>query len=228
MPRLPENVRAKRGRAIPPTWKRMERWVKQFGVSRSSGTRTRELPDETIIYSNKRRKGWPHPWRAALTGTGAVVAPGFVNAQMPRASRDLLTLEGRDAENRLTGLRPEIPLFEAPESGPGGDGRSFLCIRLVVDPETGEAAVDRFPQEWLTVVHRKSLPPGYESGGLPEVIEGGYSVGYFALTVLYWSPTGDRVARLFPAAHHSLQHQWIPGKENEDGTSQPNRHRFFV
>jgi hypothetical protein len=228
MPRLPEAARARKGRPILPAWEALEKFVDGYEVTVPGGQRVRELPDETILFQSNRQKGWPHPWKSSLSGGGATVAPGFVNGEMPRAGEALLTLEGRDLDGKLLGRRPVVAITRAEQNTPGRDGRSFLCIRLVVDPATGEAAKEALPADWLTVVHRSALPPGYESGGLPETLEAGYSVGYFAIAILYWTPDRRRIERLFHPAHHSLQHQWIRGATLDDGSVRPNRHRFYV
>lgn len=219
--KLPEAARAVPGKPIPPAWEALQAFADQ-PEPRPFGTRVRELPDETIYFTPRAKAPWGHPWKSALSGLGAIVAPGLVNAAMPRAGRDLLTLDGYDVEDQPTNRRPTIELTD----GAGDDGRSFLCVRIAV--KDGEAALVDLPTEWLTVVHRPSLPVGFQSGLMPSVIEEGYEIGYFPLTVLYWSPDRSRVARLLPFAYHHLQHRFIAGAEKPGGGNYPNRHDFRV
>lgn len=218
--KLPEKARAVKGRPIPPTWEALQAFA-DAPEPRPRGTRVRELPGETLFFTPRPVSPWGHPWRAALSGRGAAVAPGLVNATMPRAGRDLLTLDGADETGAPTGRRPEIELTD----GAGDDGRSFLCVRLLVTAD-GEAAIEDEPLRWLTVVHRPALPVGYQSGLMPSVVEDGYEVGYFPLTVLYW--TGNRIARLLPCAHHHLQHRFVAGAERPGGGRYPNRHDWRI
>lgn len=220
--RVPKPARARKGQPILPAWEALQKWAESPEPRPGKGTRVRELPDETILYTARDGTSWPHPWKAAVTGAGVVVAPGFVNATMPRAGKELLTLDGLDQQGEPSGRRPEILL----ESGPGPDGRSFICARVVVDPATGETTAEADPLHWLTLVHRSTLPVGFTSGAMPEVIEGDCSVGYFPLVILYW--TEARVSRLFAAAHHHLQHRFRPGPEKPDGGHEPHRHHFWV
>lgn len=225
--RIPERARARPGKAIPKTWRELQRYADKPPPRPGRGTRSREFPDETVFYTPPAKNTWPHPWRTALSGLSATVAPGLVNNEMPRAGKDLLTLDGRDLEGNEVGRRPAILISVADGGGPGPDGRSFLCVRVEVDPATGEVTKEDRPGEWLTVVHRKELPRGYESGAMPEVIEGGASVGYFAIAILYWG-ANEQPGRILHPAHHHLQHQFVAGGEDEDGNARPNRHRFFV
>ena len=220
--KVPKEARARKGKPIPPAWIALQKWAETPEPHPGPGTRIREMPDETIIFTGRGGPTWPHPWRAAVTGSGIVVEPGFVNASMPRAGKENLTLDGLDEKDEPTGRRPEILL----DSGPGRDGRSFICVRVVVDPATGEVTAETDPLKWLTVVHRSTLPVGFESGAMPEVIEDELSVGYFPVVLLYW--TGDRVSRLFAAAHHHLQHRFREGAEKPGGGKKPNRHQFWV
>jgi len=220
--RVPPAARARKGKPIKPAWEALQKWTEEPAPHPGKGTRIREMPGETLHFTSRSGTTWAHPWKPAITGAGIVVAPGFLNASMPRAGRDLLTLDGYDRDDKPTGRRPEILL----DSGAGPDGRSFVCVRVVVDLESGEAAADRAPLDWLTVVHRSELPVGFQSGSMPEVLEGGYGVGYFPIAILYWQDR--RVSRLFPAAHHHLQHRRYDGRENSDGTRGPNRHAFWV
>lgn len=219
---LPEKARAKKGRPIPPTWEALQEYA-NTPDPKPIGTRVRELPDETIYFTPREVSPWGHPWKSGLSGGGAIVAPGLVNASMPRAGEDLLTLDGYDGDGKPTGRRPVISI----EDDPGDDGRSFLCARVVVTPE-GDAAIEDLPLEWLTVVHRPTLPVGFASGLMPSVVEEGYEVGYFPLTVLYWTPDRSRVARLMAFAYHHLQHRFIAGAEKPGGGKTPNRHDFRV
>ena len=220
--RVPKAARPRKGKSIRKTWEALVRFTESPDPRPGKGTRVRELPDETIIYTAPGGTSWPHPWRSAVSGAGIVVGPGFINSTMPRAGKELLTLDGYDQKGEPTGRRPEILL----ESGPGKDGRSFICARVAVDPATGETTAEGDPVGWLTMVHQSELPVGFASGAMPEVIEGVLSIGYFPVVILYW--TNDRVSRLFTAAHHHLQHHFRPGKDLVDGGREPNRHRFWV
>jgi len=218
--KLPKEARAASGKPIQKAWQALQAFADQ-PEPKPIGTRVRELPDETIYFTPRAKSPWGHPWKTALSGLGAIVGEGLVNAAMPRAGAELLTLDGLDSEDRPTNRRPTIELTE-----PGDDGRSFVCVRVAV--KDGEAAIEDLPLEWLTVVHRPSLPVGFQSGMMLSVIEKGYEIGYFPLTILYWTPDRSRVARLLPFAYHHLQHRFVAGAEKPGGGRYPNRHDFRV
>lgn len=220
--KLPNAARAIKGKPIPAAWEALQTFA-DAPEPKPYGTRVTEFPDETIYYTPRPKAPWGHPWKTALSGLGAIVAPGLVNAAMPRAGRELLTLDGLDQAGKPTSRRPTIELTE-----PGKDGRSFICVRVMV--KDGEAAVEDAPIHWLTLVHRSKLPAGFESGMMPSVTHGGddegYEFGYFPLTVLYWTPDHSRVARLLPFAYHHLQHRFVVGTEKPGGGYYPDRHEF--
>lgn len=216
--KLPKAARARKGQPIKTAWDALQTFS-DAPEPKPYGTRVTEFPDETIYFTSRAKAPWGHPWKTALSGLGAIVAPGLVNAAMPRAGRELLTLDGLDQAGKPTSRRPTIELTE-----PGKDGRSFLCVRVMV--KDGEAAVEDSPIHWLTLVHRSTLPAGFESGMMPSVIEDDAEIGYFPLTVLYWTPDHSRVARLLPFAYHHLQHRFVPGTEKPGGGTYPNRHEF--
>jgi hypothetical protein len=218
--KLPKEARATPGQPIKPAWEALQTFADQ-PEPKPIGTRVTEFPDETIYFTPRAKSPWPHPWKTGLSGAGAVLAPGLVNAMMPRAGRERLTLDGTDEDGKATGRRPVIEIDE-----PGDDGRSFLCVRVAT--LDGEAAVEALPLAWLTVVHRSTLPVGFASGLMPSVSEEGYEVGYFPLTVLYWSEDRSRVARILPFAYHHLQHRFVPGGLRPGGGNYPDRHDFRV
>jgi len=213
--KLPKKARATPGQPIKPAWEALQAFADQ-PEAKPIGTRVTELPDETIYFTPRAKSPWAHPWKTALSGTGAIVAPGLVNGVMPRAGKELLALDGTDTKDKPTSRRPIVEITK-----PGDDGRSFVCVRVVVLPETGPR-----PPDWLTVVHRPELPVGFESGMMPSVTEAGEEIGYFPLTVLYWSPDKSRVTRLLPFAYHHLQHRYLEGGDKPGGGKYPNRHEF--
>lgn len=235
MSRFPEPARAVPGRAIPPAWKALEGWVDGLppaGIALSGrGIRVAEFPDQALVHFDQRAEPWRYPFKVSITGTLATIRPGLVNLQMPRIVQrdgveiglDGVTLDGVD-----TGRRPALDILDHPRGGPGRDGRSFLCVRVLVDVATGALVPvdvpDGAPAAYaVTVEPRTALPAGYENGGTPEetVNEAGQSVGVWPLALCYWAANGRSIRRVCQVAHHHIEHRYQAAEAG------PGRHWFF-
>ncbi len=227
---FPEELRARPDREIPPTWERMQNWVDRF-PARHSGTviRTTELPDETLVFAAPSANPWDHPFFVSLFGFEAVLSPGLLNLEMPRMGTENLTLDGKDENGEDAGKVPTLELLGQRYGGGGADNRSFICLRVMCDLETGEPDVEGRPLEYLTVVHRPELPPGFHSGGMPEILEDGATVGLWPLAVCYWSEDSSQLLRVVQNCHHNQQHRYQRGESSDEDpeSTRPGRHWFF-
>jgi len=225
MANFPDHLRAIPGREITAAWHGLERWVDGYSVTVGGPyIRAKVFPEEILLYTRAEQRAWRHPFKVSVFETVAAVAPGFLNVEMPRMGPDNLTLDGLDTNGDEAEDLPTLDLLGKKDGGPGEDGRSFICLRVVVDLETGEPDKEKLPLEFLTVVHRPELPPGFHAGGMPEVIEDGASVGYWPLAVLHWLPEGKTIRQSIQYCIHNHQHRYQPG--GEDG-EKPGRHWFF-
>lgn len=230
MPVFPDEARAEEGRPIPPAWRALERWVDNYEVPTGGPNyRVRVWPDQVDFFARRKPASWRHPFRVSVAGTKAFVSPGLLNLEIPRMGEENLTLDGLDETGKESGRIPELDLAGPEHGGPGKDGRSFICLRVVVNPETGEPSLEEKPAEWLSVVHRPELPRGYHAGGMPTVDEGGAEVGLWPLSILYWNPEGTLVRRFFHSSHHNLQFRFQAGAVTDEATGArgPNRAWFF-
>lgn len=228
MPDFPDEIRAKDGRPIVPAYHALETWVDNYPVHGSgAGLRTRQYPGQTMFRSAPRAKRPRTFFRVSVAGTEAQVGAGAVNFEIPRMGEEGLTLEGLDKDGRDTGRLPALELLPRDNGGPGEDGRSFICLRILCDPKTAEPLKEALPLDWLTVVHRPALPFGSHFGGVPGVLEDDVNAGYEPLAVLYWDPEGRTVRRWFPFVMHNLKHRLTLGEPDETGDRGLGRHWFL-
>ncbi|MFK5923279.1 MAG: hypothetical protein QM496_13965 [Verrucomicrobiota bacterium] len=230
MPIFPEELKAVEGRAIPPAWVGLGDWVDEFPVPKAPpDVRVRELPGETIFFKPPRSPAWIHPFRVFISGTEATVRPGLLNLEMPRMGTENLTLNGLDESGDDAGRVPVLELLGQRYGGSGPDRRSFICLRVVVDLESGEPEKDASPLGFLTVVHRPDLPEGFHSGGMPEILEDDKTIGLWPLAVLYWNEDGDLISQVIQNCIHNQQHRYARGVAIDGSESElkPGRHWFF-
>lgn len=115
----------------------------------------------------------------------ARVAPGLVNGVMPVMGRDDVPLDGLDEDGEE--LPEGVPRLVL--EGPGERRRSWVCLRVTVDPGTGEAPEDAVEDgTWARVVHVRDLPPRLLDGERPDVD----SAGLLPLAEVHWDGTGER------------------------------------
>lgn len=230
MPLFPDDARANPGRAIPPAWRSLENWVDDFEPPMGGiHTRVTEWPDQTSYFTRRETPPPRFRFRCAVAGTSATVGMGFLNLETPRMGEELLTLDGLDKDGIDTGRIPELPLLFGEYGGPGrGTLISYIVLRVIVDAEAGEPALEAHPFEWLTVTHRPSLPPGFHAGGMPTKSEGDLEVALWPLAKLYWTADATSVARYFPVTMHNIQFRFERGTIDEGtGVRGPNRGWFF-
>jgi hypothetical protein len=240
---FPEKARAITARPIPPTWLELERWVDGLpGESvTGAGVSVSEWPDGRDVHFSAASEPWRYPFKVAISGTRATVRPGLLNLVMPRipplptesGDPDGLYLDGTDLAGQDTGSRPTLEVLGQERGGPGPDGRSFVCLSVRVNTETG-ALFEPFGRDPViydvTVVHSPELPPGFQNGGMPETLQYGglLSTGLFPLAILYWNDTGTAIRRHFQVVQHNLSHRYQPGAASaEPGARGPGRHWFF-
>lgn len=235
MPRFPEPARAVPGRAIPPAWMALERWVDGLPPIAFSGrdVRVAEFPDETLVHFDSRAEPWRWPFKVSVSGTRATIRPGLVNLVMPRIlplpgeSEDELGLylDGTNTAGEDTGRRPSLELLGQAEGGPGPDGRSFVCLVVQADPVSGDLVMEREEGRVFaaTVEPRPELPAGFErGGGMPETLNSaGASIGVWPLAIVYWAADGRTIRRTFQVAHHNIQYRY------QTAEAGPGRHWFF-
>lgn len=221
MIKIPDNCRAVEGRSIEESYRNLIAWADQLTPPLAgAGLRIRDEWDQVRYYAAGRKPVYPVKFQVRVSGDEVYVSPGTVNRETPRMGIDRLDLNRYDLEGVRQPSRPRLRILDKAEKdsqqGPGEDGRSFVCVRLLVDPQTREAAVEARPEDWLLVIHRSTLPPGFQSGAMPEEMIDEYSACIWPLAVIYWSPDRSRVAHAQNVVNFDLVHSYYP--PDEEGT----------
>lgn len=240
--RFPEKARAVPGRPIIPAWKELEKFADQIEPERhGKNVRAIHLPGETI-FSARRPRGRPLFFFGAAIAQGkfAVVRPGYVNHIQPTIldgiSGSRMYLDGRDLEGVETGRQHYFDIVSGDHGGPGENGRSFLCLRILVLRESGIPAKEELGPAFLEVTHRSELPAGFFAGGMPEedeVPEGeDFSSGLWPIAELIWKESADLVLRWNQFVLHNQTHRFTPAEVGRDaaeqgGEDRRSRHWFF-
>jgi len=96
-------------------------------------------------------------------------------------------------------------------SGPNAELRSWVCLQVRVDLQSGEINTD--DENAVSIVHKKDIENDLPSDG---------SIGLHALAMLVWNSDRSSVKRLHQVTHFHLQHRWLKGTDQ-----QPSRHLFW-
>jgi hypothetical protein len=186
-------------------WARLVQWAKQKDVvAHGPGVRVAEgVYGTTVRYAPSYP--WDHPFRGTVFRGSITIRPGTVDGEMP--TLDGVYLDGYDAEGHEVG-EPLLTLADG--DGPGPDGRSTVCLRMLWDVERRLARVGE--PDWLTVAHVPDLDAARAELGPGVALE--------PLLILYWRE--GRVDRYRQSVHHNLVHSYLPGDES----GSPGRHFF--
>ncbi len=189
-----EDLRATPGEEVLPKWELMREFIRQRDLievdpdARVSKGRN----GTTAVY--EPRDEFNGKFKVSIQGENVRVGPGFVNTDMPTIGG--IYLDGLDAERK----QQEVPGVEL-EGEPGEDGRSFIVVRLLLDPATGVPLSEE--ADWLTIEHVASLR---ETRREREPAE-----GFEALAILYWNEERTRVAKVNQVVFMDLKHSFAFG-----------------
>ena len=187
-----------RGDAILPAWNKLLNWAKQFRVLAGRGIRLTRTPNGTYIVADLQASTWDHPFRVMLSGKEVTVGTGTLNNRIPTING--VPLDGAQAV-------PKLKLA----SGPNAELRSWVCLQVRVDLQSGEINTD--DENAMSIVHKTDIENGLPSDGI---------IGLHALAMLVWNPDRSSVKRLHQVTHFHLQHRWLKGTNQ-----QPARHLFW-
>ncbi len=187
-----------RGDAILPAWNKLLNWAKQFRVLAGRGIRLTRTPNGTYIVADLQASTWDHPFRVMLSGKEVTVGTGTLNNRIPTING--VPLDGAQAV-------PKLKLA----SGPNAELRSWVCLQVRVDLQSGEINTD--DENAMSIVHKNNIENGLPSDGI---------IGLHALAMLVWNPDRSSVKRLHQVTHFHLQHRWLKGTNQ-----QPARHLFW-
>ena len=187
-----------RGDAILPAWNKLLNWAKQFRVLAGRGIRLTRTPNGTYIVADLQASTWDHPFRVMLGGKEVTVGMGTLNNRIPTING--VPLDGAQAVPRLKLA-----------SGPNAELRSWVCLQVRVDRQSGEINTD--DETAVSIVHKNDIENGLPSDGI---------IGLHALAMLVWNPDRSSVKRLHQVTHFHLQHRWLKGTNQ-----QPARHLFW-
>lgn len=229
---FPERARARPGRAIPPAWVALQDFVDGYEVPGGGvHSRVQVDPDSVGVFSRRSAAAPRFRFACGVSGTTARVGVGFLNLEMPRMGAENLTLDGRDDKGVDTGRMPFLDFAPRGDAYNGPDPAtktSLIALRVIVNLAAGEPAKLDRPLDWLTVVHRRTMPGGAYRGGCPLTLEGEDLVALWPLAKLYWTADSTRVARYFPVTMHNLQFRLeITKPDEKTGVKGPDLGWFF-
>lgn len=192
-----------RGDAILPAWNKLLNWAKQFRVFAGRGIRLTRTPNGTYVVAEPQASAWDHPFRVTLGGKELTVGIGTLNNRIP-------TINGVPLDGAQAGKAHATPKLKL-TSGPNAELRSWVCLQLRVDRQTGEINAD--DENAVIIIHRNDIENSLPSDG---------SIGLHALAMLVWNSDRSSVRRLHQVTHFNLQHRWLKGT-----SQQPARHLFW-
>jgi hypothetical protein len=192
-----------RGDAILPAWNKLLNWAKQFRVFAGRGIRLTRTPNGTYIVADLQASTWDHPFRVSLGGKELTIGMGTLNNRIP-------TINGLPLDGAQAGKAQAVPKLKL-TSGPNAELRSWVCLQLRVDRQSGEISAD--DENAVSIVHKSDIENGLPSDG---------SIGLHALAMLVWNSDRSSVKRLHQVTHFHLQHRWLKGTD-----PQPARHLFW-
>ncbi len=181
-------------------WARLLQWARQKDVVVADpNARVSETMYGTRVVFEPRFP-WDHPLRVSVADRTVSVRPGYVDDEMPTLHG--ISLDGLDAD----GEQRAEPLYLIPrDAGPGPDGRSFICLRMLYD--VARRIARESEPDWLTIVHVADLDAARTEAGIEVAIE--------PLAVCYWE--GSTIRRTRQIVHHNLQHHFLPGEGEGTG-----------
>lgn len=181
------------GDKILPAWRELQRAEKAGRVELGKSIRRRQMPNGVALTCDVRGSQFPHPWKSTLTGLKVNVRPGLLDVRVPVINGIALDA-ATAAQLDLAGVEPSDEL------------RSFVCLQVTVDPESGLA--DPEDPEAIQIIHAGDLSPSAE-------------VGLHPLAMIKWRDTVTPSA-IFQVAYHNLQHRFYPAT-----AAQSARHVFW-
>lgn len=199
-----EPPKAKPGGDVMTWAENLVTWAIGHRKFAGAGVRLTETPRGTWINATADHT-WEHPFRVSVEGGDRVrVRYGTVGGDVPRI--DGVRLDATDMDYKPTD--EEAPTLDI-SGDTVADGRSFVQVRLVVDPASREP--DPADPAALTITHRRAEEITAEAAD--------DLVGRAPLALIYWS--GGSVAKVEQIAHHNLVHLYVPGTDET-----PARHHF--
>jgi hypothetical protein len=206
-----ERLLAEDGDLSEPIIRRFMRFVVRESRRQFTGFKRNVTANGTTLVEIPKKNTFKGAFTVSIrSGTRLVIGEGTVNGLLPRIGE--VYIDGKDENGEDV---PEgIPALDLDE-GPGDRRRSYVCLRVRIDPATG--AMNPDDPEALTIVHRQTLHPAFADGGSPDE-EG---AGDWPIAQLTWSANGIRVDRIRQWVFFDQTHRFEAG----DGL-RPGRHFF--
>lgn len=211
MARDPSEFYGEDGKVPWPKLRSFIRFVLADSVRSFSGVRVHQRRTGKTLICESETETFRGAWPVSLRGAReVVVGPGTVNGRVPTILG--IRIDGTDETGHPL---PDGPPSLFLDDGPGDRLRSYVLLRVRIDPETGD--IPETDDDAVIVTHAGEIPGGFDFVGSLDV--GGY--GYRPIAQLTWSADGARVVRVSPWLYFHQAHRYIP-----DPDGGPGRHRF--
>lgn len=174
------------GDNILQAWRELQRAEGAATVRTGKACRRTRLPMGVALTIDSKRSIFGGSFKASLIGLNVTVGRGLVNNIMP-------LING----TRLDAATPPQLAISGP---PNDDMRSFVCLQIKVDLETG--AFDPEDEEAVTIVH--SLTPNTLNGApLPD------EMWHHAIAEIKWADA-KTPSQIFQITRFDVQHKFYP------------------
>jgi len=191
---IPEDYFAEDGQISDPLLKRFIRFVVQDAKRSFPGFRRHVTSRGTTLTAEAVDTAFRGMFTVRLRGVDtAVIGEGYVNGVIPRIGGDAIDGLDEDGERLKDGV-PELDLSE----GAGDRRRSYVCLRVRINPETG--AMDLEDEESLTIAHVPTLHEKFFEGGAPDAGD----VADWPIAQLHWNEEGDRITKVVQWIYFNL------------------------
>lgn len=206
-----EQFLAEDGDLAEPIVRRFMRFVVRESRRQFTGFKRNVTANGTTLVEIPRRNVFRGAFTVSIrSGTRLVIGEGTVNGRLPRIGE--FFIDGKDESG--ADIPEGIPALDVAE-GPGDRRRSYVCLRVRIDPTTG--AMNPDDDTAMTIAHRQTLHPAFAEGGAPD--EDG--VGDWPIAQLEWSANGIRVDRVRQWVFFDQTHRFEAGEG-----IRPGRHFF--
>jgi hypothetical protein len=208
-----KEIKVQKGEKIQAAWERLVRWVDTLKVVPGDGVKVRETPKGTIVTVIKDSQPYRHPFKAAVSESGASVRAGTVNGQTPYildvVTKNWRRIDNRDDDGNKFDVEKPTPTMKLDLKNHEG-GKFYISLRV----KPNDAGTIKDPKTDLRVVQSPTAD-GLKDGA-----------GYYPLALFYLNASGTAVEESFQIVHHNMRYLYQARKSTE-GETTGNRHLFF-
>lgn len=182
-----DQLRVRAGQRVKDAWDRLVRYLESIRLLPGPGILLRWTPRGVIVSARIPPADFTGHFAVQLAEDRIRIGFGLVNDIEP-------TINGRP----ITGTEgEEAPELRLSESKFDDAGYSWICIEVVIDPESGEILETEGASSSVRVIQTKTRYPDEDAGG---------NVGWKAVALLYRGQQTEGFGRLEQITYFSQEH----------------------